>query len=117
MRRFITILLLVMMSLSILAEGTVEIEKEVSGTNKSTTTEGRVILEGQEKDPTLQKIDLNVDKNQSDKLETSSIDYKNEEKSDDLVAEVSESKTKPKYLYWALGILAVVAAGFAIGSK
>ena len=118
LRKFISGLLLILMSMSILAEGTAEIQKEVSGKNKNITTEGRVILEDQEKDPTLQKVDLNVGNSQNEKLETSSIEYKTEEKSDDLIADVSESKTKTnKYLYWGLGILAIVAAGFAIGSK
>ena len=58
MKKFISGLLLIMMSMVIFAdESTAEIQKEVSGVDKSTTTEGRIILEGQETDPTLQAVD------------------------------------------------------------
>ena len=87
MRRFISGLLLIMMSMSIFAEGSgAEIQKEVSGINKSTTTEGRILLEGQEKDPTLQAVDLNLVNNQEQKLETANIDYNQTEQTDDLLA-------------------------------
>lgn len=118
MRRFISGLLLVMMSMSILAEGTgAEIQKEVSGVNKSTTTEGRTLLEGKEKAPTLQTVDLNLINNGTQKLETTNIEYNQTEKTDDLLADVSERKTQPNYVVWGLGILGVLVAGLALGSK
>lgn len=113
MRRAICGLLLILMSMSILAEGNAEIEKEVSGVNRSTTTEGRVILEGETKDPTLEKVDLNLVDNKNQQLETKSIEYKQTEPTDDVLAEVSKKQTKPKYWIWGLGILAVVLAGVA----
>jgi hypothetical protein len=118
MRKYISGLLLIMMSMSILAEGTgAEIQKEVSGVNKSTTTEGRILLEGQEKDPTLQAVDLNLVNNQDQKLETTNIEYNQTEQTDDLLADVSEVKTQPNYVVWGLGILGVLVAGLALGSK
>ncbi len=118
MRRYISGLLLIMMSMSILAEGTgAEIQKEVSGVNKSTTTEGRILLEGQEKDPTLQTVNLNLVNNQDQKLETTNIEYNQTEQTDDLLADVSEIKTQPNYVVWGLGILGVLIAGLALGSK
>ncbi len=118
MRRYISGLLLIMMSMSILAEGTgAEIQKEVSGVNKSTTTEGRILLEGQEKDPTLQTVNLNLINNQDQKLETTNIEYNQTEQTDDLLADVSEIKTQPNYVVWGLGILGVLIAGLALGSK
>lgn len=104
--------------MSILAEGTgAEIQKEVSGVNKSTTTEGRILLEGQEKDPTLQTVNLNLINNQDQKLETTNIEYNQTEQTDDLLADVSEIKTQPNYVVWGLGILGVLIAGLALGSK
>lgn len=118
MRRFISGLLLLMMSLSIFAEGTgAEIQKEVSGVNKSTTTEGRILLEGKEKDPTLQTVDLNLINNENQKLETTNIEYNQTEQTDDLLADVSETKTQPNYMVWGLTILGVLVAGLALGSK
>jgi len=118
MRRYISGLLLIMMSMSIFAEGTgAEIQKEVSGVNKSTTTEGRILLEGQEKDPTLQAVDLNLLNNQDQKLETTNIEYNQTEQTDDLLADVSKVKTQPNYVVWGLGILGVLIAGLALGSK
>ena len=118
MRRFISGLLLIMMSMSILAEGSgAEIQKEVSGINKSTATEGRILLEGQEKDPTLQAVDLNLVNNSDQKLETTNIDYNQTEQTDDLLADVSETKTQPNYVVWGLTILGVLVAGLALSSK
>lgn len=118
MRRFTSGLLLIIMSMSIFAEGTgAEIQKEVSGINKSTTTEGRILLEGQEKDPTLQTVNLNLVDNQRQKLETTNIEYNQTEQTDDLLADVSETKTQPNYMVWGLTILGVLVAGLALGSK
>jgi hypothetical protein len=118
MTKFISGLLLIMMSMSIFADGSgAEIQKEVSGINKSTTTEGRILLEGQEKDPTLQVVDLNLVNNQEQKLETVNIDYNQAEQTDDLLADISETKTQPNYVVWGLGILGVLVAGLALGSK
>lgn len=118
MRKYISGLLLIMMSMGIFAEGTgAEIQKEVSGINKSTATEGRVLLEGQEKDPTLQTVDLNLVNNSDQKLETTNIDYNQTEKTDDLLADISEKKTQPNYVAWGWTILGVLVAGLALGSK
>ncbi|MCS5421427.1 MULTISPECIES: hypothetical protein [Psychrilyobacter] len=118
MRRFISGLLLIMMSMSIFAEGSeAEIQKEVSGINKSTATEGRILLEGQEKDPTLQAVDLNLVNNSDQKLETTDIDYNQTEQTDDLLADISETKTQPNYVVWGLTILGVLVAGLALSSK
>ena len=118
MRSFISGLLLIMMSMSIFADGSgAEIQKEVSGINKSTTTEGRILLEGQEKDPTLQTVDLNLVNNQDQKLETTNIDYNQTEQTEDLLADVSETKTQPNYVVWGLTILGVLVAGLALSSK
>jgi len=104
--------------MSIFAEGTgAEIQKEVSGVNKSTTTEGRILLEGQEKDPILQVVDLNLVDNQGQKLETTNIEYNQTEQIDDLLADVSETKTQPNYVVWGLAILGVLVAGLALSSK
>ena len=115
MRRIISLLLLVMLSMTILAEGTAEIEKEVSGVNKSTTTEGREILKGEEKDPTLQKVDLKLIEKQDQSLETKTIEYNQEEPNDEILADISESQTKPNYWLWGgLGALALaLIAGLA----
>ena len=99
--------------MSVLAEGTAKIEKEVSGVNKSTTTEGRTILEGESKDPTLEKVDINLVDNKDQQVEASAIEYKQAEPTDDILAEVSQSQTKPRYWIWGLGILAVILAGVA----
>lgn len=118
MRRYISGLLLLMMSMSILADGSgAEIQKEVSGVNKSTTTEGRILLKGQEKDPTLQAVDLNLINNENQKLETTNIDYNQTEQTDDLLADISETKTQPNYVAWGLTILGVLVAGLALSSK
>lgn len=98
-------------------ESTVEIQKEVSGIDKSITTEGRILLEGQEEAPTLQKVDLKLVNNKDQKLETTNIDYEQTEQTDDLLADISETKTQPNYVVWGLGILGVLLAGLALGSN
>lgn len=118
MRRFISGLLLMMMSIGIFAEGsTAEIQKEVSGVDKSVTAEGRVLLEEKEKDPTLQKVELKLVNSQDQKLKTTNIDYSETEQTSDLLADISETKTKPNYMVWGLGILGVLVAGLALGSN
>ena len=117
MRRFISGLLLIMMSMGIFAnESGAEIQKEVSGIDKSITTEGRILLEGQEKDPTLQTVDLKLVDSQNQKLETTDIDYNQTEQTNDLLADISETKTQPNYVVWGLTILGVLVAGLALGN-
>ena len=116
MRRFISGLLLIMMSMSIFADVSVaEIQKEVSGVDKSITTEGRILLESQEADLTLEVVDLDLVDNQDVKLESVSIEYNETEQTDDLLADVSEIKTQPNYVLWT--ILGVLVAGLALGSN
>ena len=116
MRRLISGLLLIMMSMSIFADTSVaEIQKEVSGVDKSITTEGRILLEGQEADLTLEVVDLDLVDNQDEKLESVNIEYNETEQTGDLLADVSEVKTKPNYMIWA--ILGVLVAGLALGSN
>jgi hypothetical protein len=118
MRKFISGLLLIVMSMGIFAEeSTAEIQKEISGIDKSITTEGRILLEGQEKDPTLQRVDLKLINNQDQKLKTTSIDYSQTEQTDDLLADISETKTQPNYVVWGLSILGILLAGLALGSN
>lgn len=117
MRRFISGLLLIMMSMGIFAnESGAEIQKEVSGIDKSITTEGRILLEGQEKDPTLQTVDLKLVDSQNQKLETTDIDYNQTEQTNDLLADISETKTQPNYVVWGLTILGILVAGLALGN-
>ena len=118
MRRVISGLLLIMISMSVFADGSgAEIQKEVSGINKSTTTEGRVLLEGQEKAPTLQSVNLNLVDNSGQTLETTDIEYSQTEQTDNLLADVSETKTQPNYVVWGLGLLAVLVAGLVLVSN
>ena len=117
MKKIISGLLLIMMSMGIFAaESTAEIQKEISGVDKSTTTEGRILLEGQENDPTLQTVDLNLVSNQDQKLEATEIEYNQTEQTEDLLADVSEVKTQPNYMVWGLAILGVLVAGLALGN-
>jgi len=117
MRRLMSLILLIMISISILAEGTANIEKEVSGVNKNTTTEGREILKGEEKDPTLEKVDLNLVENQDQNIETKNIEYNQEEPNDEILAEITESKAKPNYWLWGgLGALVLILVAGAAGN-
>ena len=118
MKKIISGLLLIMMSMGIFAaDSTAEIQLEVSGVDKSTTTEGRVILEEDETDPTLQTVDLNLVDGEEQKLEVTNIDYTQTEQTDDLLEDVSEKKTQPNYVKWGLTLLGVLVAGLALGSN
>jgi len=128
MKKLISILLLMTMSINILAEGVVKetktnetekvaIEKEVSGTDKSKTVEGRSILDGDEQDPALEKIEVNLDGTEKSSVETSKIEYAQNEQTNDLEADISKPQTRPNYIVWGLGILGVLVAGLALSSK
>ena len=118
MRKLISIILLTLISVSILAESTATIEKEVSGVNKNTITEERELVEGQEKEPTVEKVEINLIDTDEEKLKKEEIGYSaNTNSTEELSEDLAKPRTKPNYWVWGLGILAIVAAGFAIGSK
>ncbi|MCK5779735.1 MAG: hypothetical protein KAH04_01885 [Psychrilyobacter sp.] len=128
MKKIISIFLLMTISINILADGIpkeettdsakkVVIKKEVSGTDKSETTEGRTILDGDDQGPKLEKIEVNLDGTENSGLETNKIEYTQKEQNNNLESDVSTPQAKPNYLVWGLGILGVLVAGLALSSK
>ncbi len=119
MKKIISILLLITMSFNLLAEtaskvaSSVEVNKEVSGINKSKAEEDRILLESEEKSPIVEKVEINLGEN----LDNSTIEYGEKNNDDELFANVNQKKTKPNYVVWGIGILGVLVAGLALNSN